>query len=361
MAVLFCDSFDHYGAPSASGILQDKWYAVGFGATSANVSGMDANKGTISSSIWRPMTPGDTTCIIGIGFRSVGWPIGENIFEANLFSVLDSTAAGALSPKTFGGIQLFDNGTQLSLLLNGVGGIEVRRGQAAAILGVTRHGLLTAGVFHVIEMKAVIHASAGSIVLRVNGEEVLNVSGINTQFTANTSWNLISLGARASSVDNFYVCDGTGGAPGNDFLGDIHIEALRPQTDAVAAGTNAGLTPSSGTDHGAMVDEATPNSDTDYNAGATAGVKDTYNYPSMVNTGTIYGIQTCLHARKVDNVGKTLAPVVRSGGTDYDGTPVDVGDGWHYYCQMYALDPATGVAWTSGGVNAVEVGMKTVA
>lgn len=360
MALLFCDSFDHYGAPAVSGILADKWYYVGTSGQSANTGGMDANRGS-SAIVWRPCVPGDTTCIVGIGVRSVGWPIGQNSVEANLFSIMDTTPDAALERDTFGGLQMFENATQVCLLLNGTGGIEVRRGQAAAVLGVTRHGLLLPGFFNFVELKVVVHASAGSVIVRVNGEDVLNVSGLNTRFTVNTSWNVVALGSAAASVDNCYVCDGSGAAPGNDFLGDVRIEALRPQTDAVAAGTNAGLTPSTGTDHGALVDEASPNSDTDYNAGATAGVKDTYNYPSMVNAGTIYGVQACLHARKVDNVGKTIAPVVRSGGTDYDGTTVDVGDGWHYYCQMYALDPATGVAWTSGGVNAVEVGMKTVA
>jgi hypothetical protein len=159
--------------------------------------------------------------------------------------------------------------------------------------------------------------------VRIDGvtEVALTASGVDTRNAGTGLWDRVGLGCNSGSTtftyyDDFYVCDTSGSAPRNTFLGPVtKVETLYPQTDGVAAGSNAGLTPSTGTDHGALVDETPPNQ-TDYNSSATVGAKDTYNYPSMALTGVILGIQTNLYCQKSD--GRALGlrrPAV--GSTDY--------------------------------------------
>lgn len=230
------------------------------------------------------------------------------------------------------------------------------------ILARSAPGVVRAGQFRYVEMKVVISNVGGTVEVRVNGKTVILANSLDTQASANAAWQSLHYGTTGESwaIDDIYVCDGTGPAPYNAFLGDTRVEVLMPQTDAVAAGSNAGLTPSTGTDHGALVDEApTENDDTDYNAGATAGVKDTYNYPSMASTGTILAVQPVSFARKADVAPKQIKNVLRHSGVDYDGaTAWPLGVYWTYFPEIYVQNPGTSAAWTTSDVNAVQAGIK---
>jgi hypothetical protein len=122
----------------------------------------------------------------------------------------------------------------------------------------------------------------------------------------------------------------------NDFLGDCVVECLLPQT---GNGDLTDFTPSTGTDHGAMVDENPPNDDTDYTTGDTAGQQDCYQYPSLALTGAILGIQTNLYAKKTDAGARTVAPIVRLGSTTYVGVAVAPATSYSYLTAIRELNP----------------------
>jgi hypothetical protein len=157
--------------------------------------------------------------------------------------------------------------------------------------------------------------------------------------------------------DDVYVCDTNGAAPRNNFLGSVKIETLLPQTDAVSAGSNAGLTPSTGTDHGAMVDENPPNT-SDFNSASTVGLKDTYQYPTMTLTGTVYGVQTNLYVNKSDAVARQVCAVVRPVSTDFDGANVSPTTSFIYFSEIRAQNPQTSADWLVSDITALQVGMK---
>lgn len=254
---------------------------------------------------------------------------------------------------------------QCSLIALDSGAVQVRR-STNLILATSAPGLLRRGAFYYIEWKVTIANTGGTTEVRINGKTVLTATSLDTQVTANATWNaiqfvpVIAFGTSQWRIGDVYVCDGSGSAPYNDFLGDVRVETLFPQTDAVSAGSNAGLTPSTGTDHGALVDETAANGDTDYNSTATAGNKDTYQYPAMASAGDILCVQPLLLARKTDAVPKTVAPVLRHSGTDYDGTTQSAGVLYSYLHQLYTQNPGTSVAFTTADVAALQVGMKSV-
>jgi hypothetical protein len=249
----------------------------------------------------------------------------------------------------------------VALSLNSSRQLVVRRGTTTLATGTT---VLALNNWYYLELKTAIHDTTGTYEVRIDGvsEAALTATGVDTNNAGTSTWNNVLLYGAGASVyyDDFYVCDGSGAAPRNTFLGAVKVETLYPQTDAVAAGSNAGLTPSTGTDHGALVDE-NPANTSDYNSSPTVGLKDTYNYPSLTLTGTILGIQTNLYVAKSDAAVRQVCAVVRAGGVDYDGATVSPLTTFSYFSEVRAQNPNTSVDWTSSDIATLQAGMKVTA
>jgi hypothetical protein len=336
VALIFADGFDHY----ASGDILKKW-SVGSGTIGSSYKRNGANGlhnpgAPLGKTL---LTASGPTCIIGFAIR---WS-----------SFAGSQSVVACSDSNFSG------NPQVVLCGNADGTLTARVGGVGGTVLGTTSWVAIVNTWYYLEIKVVINATTGSVQVRINGTSVLNVVNANTKFTANLTWNGIYLSVTGADYDDIYVCDGTG-TVNNDFLGDTRVETILPQADSVAPGTNHGLTCSTGSDHGALVNEATPNDDTDYNSSATVGVKDTYRFAAMVNTGGIQGIQVLLDARKSDHALKQLAPVLRTNGIDYAGSTVDAPPSYVYATQLYQTNPNTNVPWTSLDVNKVETGLQVI-
>ena len=223
--------------------------------------------------------------------------------------------------------------------------------------------VLAVNTWYYVEFKTAAHPTAGTYEVRIDTVTEMQGTGNTSGGGTNVITSILFGGPGTGQswyLDDLYLCDGTGPAPQNTFLGPVRVETLLPQTDAVQAGSNAGLTPSQGTDHGALVDEVPPNT-TDYNSSATVGAKDTYNYPPMSLHGAILGVQTNLYVQKSDAAARTVCAVVRSGGTDYDGANVAPATTFKYFSEVRAINPATGAGWTENAVALLEAGMKVTA
>jgi hypothetical protein len=258
----------------------------------------------------------------------------------------------------------------IAILDSGTVQIDVRRDNSTGYLSVTRNGTVLAtgatatslGLWYYLELQATINSTTGSYTLRINGVTELTATNVNTQATGNASANQVRIsaggnyGAFYSWFDDVYICDGMGSV-NNTFLGDVRIQALLPTSD----GANHAWTPSSGSDHYPLVNEVPPDGDTSYVGSSTVGQVDEYGMTTIaVSTGTVAGVQTLLYARKDDAGTRTIAPVVREGGTDYVGTAVSLGTSYAYFPQIYEQDPATSAAWTIAGIGADSFGVKLV-
>lgn len=337
MALLFVDSFDSYGNGSDP-VTLGKW---GGSAGGVLISNALARTGTLSARmglstgvlVSKAMTPSGGF-VVGVAFQVSAAFIAQDLLrirEGATIHLAVGTTAGAVMVVKLGGT-IIQTGTKV----------------------------LSPLTWYYVEFKGTINNTTGSYELRVDGVTELSATNVDTQNGGTATWDTIYLGAVTGGItnwDDFYVCDQSGAAPRNTFLGPVKIECLLPQTDAVAAGTYAQLTPSTGTDHGALVDEVPPNT-TDYNGSATVGLKDTYNYPPMTLTGTILGVQSNLYVLKSDASARSVCSTIRTGGADFDGANVSPGTTFGYIPTVFSTNPQTVAEWTVADIASLQVGMK---
>lgn len=236
--------------------------------------------------------------------------------------------------------------------------IRARRGTTSGtVLGIS--SIPTPEGWFYFEAKITIHDTTGAIVLKVNGNEVLNLSNIDTKNGGtNNSIDVVKLGSSVGNfvyVDDWYVCD-TAGSVNNDFLGDIRVFTLAPNGN----GNSSQLTGSDGnsTDNYLLVDEQ-PYNTADYVGSATPNQKDTYTLQDLPGTvASVIAVQEVAIASKADGGDATLKQVIRAGGTDYATSAFGVGTSWGALTNLRELNPNTGVAWTPANVNAAEVGVQ---
>lgn len=330
MALLFLESFDGYGGTAS--------HMTGWASVPDLVSsGPTPRTGSYCQGFIgegrRVISPATSTIVMGFAFY---WNGGVGYFS------LCDDAAGATR--------------QCQLALDTDGKIKVYRGWGVTLLEQTASAVLVTSSWNAIEAKIVV-ADAGSWTVKCNGVTVLNGTG-DTQAAGTSAIGSLRISPNGSSqgIDDLWMCDSSGSVL-NDFLGDCRIECLTPQT---GNGANTGLTPSTGTDHGALIDELPANDDTDYNAGSTAGVKDTYAFTNLTVSGTPKAVQARARAR-LDSGSKTLALVARLGSTDYDGASQSVTSSYLQYAQIWETRPSDGGAWTVSDINAAEFGLKVVA
>lgn len=332
MALLFFDSCgDHYGSATSSA----KW-TPGIGSGTVGSNGRNSTQHLAATNIRKifgaydaPSVSGSTV-IFGLALRM-------------------STLASAVDVARV----VLDETTQIKLTVNTNGTLDITRG-SSTVLGTTTFAIVI-NAYYYVEVRVLLHASAGTIEIRVDGDEKLSMTGLDTMEAATPDWNGFGIAISNGIVDDVYVCDGSGPAPWNTFLGDARAEALIAQA---GNGTHTGLTPSTGTDHGALVDDATPDGDTTYNGSATEGVRDTYTFPSMVGLDNVLGVQILGYARKTDAVRRAVETQMLLGGTVYDGPVTDLGQDFYFVRQLYPVNPATGLRWTAADVNAIEAGLR---
>lgn len=338
MALLFMDGFDHYGNSTVI-VGLGKWITGGtILANTPARTGSNSVRGTGGAVCGSKILPASGGAVIGFAYQLIG------VFGAgDLFQIIEGAIVHMAIGVTAGGL------------------LTVKRGATVLATGTT---VLSTSSWYYIEFKVVIDDINGSYEVRIDGvteAALTNTGPVDTRNVGTTGqWDRVqmvfSLASGFAYFDDVYICDLSGAAPRNNFLGTIKIESLLPQTDAVAVGSNTGLTPSTGTDHGALVDETTPNT-TDYNGSATVGVKDTYQYPNMILSGTIYGIQTNLYIAKSDAAARQVCAVVRHNSVDTDGANVSPLTTYSYFSEVRALKPDAS-AWTVADINAIQAGMK---
>jgi hypothetical protein len=207
------------------------------------------------------------------------------------------------------------------------------------------------------EIKFVVSATVGSVELRINGQATAecSASGLNTGTTPVNVVGWTWYNGLGCSMDDVYVIDTTtGSSPTNTFLGDVRVETIFPSGN----GTNTAFT-------GAYTDwddTTSQDGDSTYVSSSTPGDKETSALGDMsITAGNVYAVQTNLTARKDDAGVRTIAPVLRIGSTDYDGTTTPgLGTSYADYTQLYdRVDPA-GNPWSIATVNAMEAGAKVV-
>lgn len=281
------------------------------------------------ATVWKPLPSAYTTAIFGFALQpntSRSWPLARL-----------RTAAGA---------------TVATLLINPTGlTIQNSGGTTIASASVTIANL----AWRYYELKIVVNGASGSCSLQLDGVPLISPTTGNFGSTAIGQILFdVDFDSR-HNWDDIYVVDGTGAAP-NDFLGDCRVQTIRPTGD----GSHTQWSPFGAANNWDCVNDTTPDSDTTYVYDLTAGHYDTYACADVTAQAVVYGVQVNLYAKKDDAGVRQIAPAIRQGGVDYDGSTVTLSTSYAYYSQLYAADP-TGAAWTAANVNADEYGVKVIA
>lgn len=344
MALFLAESWNGYGGNTTQ--LARRWPTGTGTLTSAQAkTGTYSLGGGGASARVRPITPG-SSIFAGMWVYWTGTVPFDAAFQ------LCSLSTGNDGFSRHCGFQ-FD--TSHRILALGINGSTL--GTSAACLNTNAWNYIVAKF---------LAQDAGTVTIYCNDPNlvtpVLNVSGDCRSASYSFFTQSVSLGVTSSTtnylVGPVWILDSTGSAPYNTYLtGEQLVTAFNPTT---GNGANTGFTPSTGSDHGALVDEATANDDTDYNAGGSAGVKDTYLFNTSALAGkTINGVSLNLCSKATTAGTNTIAGVARIGGTDYDGTTRSITTSYAYYEQLWGPRPSDSAAWTQADV--AEFGMKAVA
>jgi len=238
-------------------------------------------------------------------------------------------------------------------------------------ISVYRNGTLLQSVFigylasswFYLELGGVIASgTGGSVIVRLNGATIINLTGQNT--AGGGANNISRYGVQSGAISghfqtsHWYLCDGTGPAPWNTFLGDIRVQPMNPTSNDVVQFTANGLA-----SQYLNAAKNPPVPATDYNSDANVGDQDTFNCNAItgVTTQTVLGLSVKALAAKSDSGLKSAQTVLKSGGTTDLGTSTALSTGGIFLTKMYPTDPNTSAAWTLANANAAKPGYKVSA
>lgn len=256
----------------------------------------------------------------------------------------------AVQPKQVVGITLAKFGNA-GVAMTAAGLLTLIRADTSAVIATTTNPVWSApNVWRYIELKT--SPTSGVSEVRVDGVVVLNGTVPSVANATTVTFPNLS-NPNDTWIDDIYIVDSTT-AINNTYLGDVRVQTYFPSAD----GANTAMTPSTGTTHYSLVDEASPNT-TDYVSSPTAGLKDTYQFPDLsANTGNVFGVAVTNYSHKDATGNAAIANVARVSGVDYAGTSKALSASWTGNTHTWEVNPATGLPWSPSEVNNAEFGVE---
>ena len=344
MTLLFVDGFDDRG-PAGTFPSEKGWNPWGI------APGLDANDGRFGTQAMHlningrgmlhdvPAAHTDPTIIVGLLVKPL---------------VLFGAVNVAL-------IQLFGDGgltSHISILHKSDDTLEVKRGgPAGTLLGTSTALNWQVGVAQYLEIKVLIHDSAGTVDIHQGEISILSLTAQDTKEGGTNDW-IDTVGVKAGVttwfMDDYYEAN-TIGTDLTDFAGEGHVETSLPDTE----GALIQYTPSAGADNSDTIDENPPN-DTDYNSNGTAAQIDRFNMGHLADAGvTIHGIQLGSWAQKSAAGARSFRHNLLSTASVATGGDHSLGSGFGWYLDVFENDPDGGAAWTGAKLDAAEMGYET--
>ena len=255
-----------------------------------------------------------------------------------------------------------NNVAQIELSVNTTGTLSVYRGDTSGTLIATSSApVLTAAAWHHIEMKVLFSQTVGTIEVRVDGVPVtgLVLTGQDTCATALVECSQIRLSIPAKiggSPPVYYWRDlvvwNSSGTANNNFMGTVRVLRLVPTSDVAL-----NWTPSTGSTGFDLIDEASPNDDTDY-ISAPSTLPAAYqagltNLPSDVTS--VRALMSMVRMKKTDGGdGQVQVGIKATTNTD-QGADRAITAAYAYWRDISELDPDTSAAWTPTAVDGAKL------
>lgn len=335
MALRFFDGFDHY---AASKIL-NKWTTISNTITFVGGRFGGSALSTNQRSLTKAFVDSQPEWIFGSAMQFSVSSDAE-VFNWYNGATLQGTLAWRASTRT----------------------LAYYRGNSAGTLLGSGTKVLLGNVWYYLELRVVFNDTTGIVQLKIDNGLEIDLSGQDTNNAGGNAANTLLLAGPVGGFqyDDLYLCDGTGPAPYNTFLGDCRVETLLPNGN----GNSSQLAGSDGNsvDNYLLVDEADPNDDTDYVESSTVGQKDTYAYSDLaVTSGTVYAVQIAPWAKKTNAGFRSIKTIGRLSGTEEDSAEILLPSSYSYPAFDIRTTKPGGGAWTIADVNNAEFGVKVAA
>lgn len=263
-------------------------------------------------------------------------------------------------------IQFRDGGTtQVVLRLSDAGKLILGRGASESTVLATSAATLLPNVWYYVELRAVIHSSAGAYELRINGVTDANMSATGQNTRGSTGDNVDRTasgvdgggGTYTFDVDDLYIVNGA--VSGAAFLGDIQVDSALVDADGTHTDFAIGGTTPAATRH-ESVDEATPDDDVTTVTSGTVGDKVSFGTSGVTATGAVLAVAVIHRSKKDDAGSRSLTPFLLHSGTEGAGSAVSQASS--YLSQFQNFDDVPGgTGWTVAEVNATEPGVTVAA
>ncbi len=343
MAVVFLDGFDTYNGTGTGTGLQSGWTFIN-GSTSSSLQtgrfGGQCYQMSTDASNNRGVTTGlpaaYSTVTIGCAFRVTSMPAVAT--DAATLGVRNST-----TPMC--GIRIESGGVITAGRYTGI--------TARTDLGSSLSGVISTNVWYWLEVTFTISDTVGAVSVNLNGTNVLNLTNVDTRNGTPTTVDTLIMSTTSAvsgtyQFDDMYVVDNA--TP----LGDRRIVTLYPSADV-----SQGFARSTGAVNYSLVNEAQVDGDTSYVQGGLSDL-DRYDLDNLgLNPSSIDAAQVVAYAQSTDAYARRLALQIKSGATVSDGTDFGLSAGsYGKLKRLMLVNPATGVAFTSSEIDALQGGPK---
>lgn len=253
------------------------------------------------------------------------------------------------------------NNLVLAVLVTTTGALRVVRdvnnaNGAYTTVGETAGPVVTANAWRHVEVWATHSTTVGEIAIRVEGREVLNLTGVNTgaapyaQIVYGVNYSLITISYTMYFKD-LVIADGNG-TENNSFLGTVGVYRRQPNNDV-----SNGWSLSSGLLAYELVDEAPP-----VDAGYIYAGESPIPAPAIMNLEmlppdivSIRAILPFARVQKSDGGDGSFEMSLSPNGTDWDtGADHAASTAFTYYWDVSEVSPATASPWTPGEFATIE-------
>jgi hypothetical protein len=275
---------------------------------------------------YKNCTPAKTKCV---GSYVIG--IGTDSYSTNAYDHVFRFTVGSDYIRVFNtssGIEVYRNATKIASCVDKIAYVS----------------------FDHVEFKLFSNASTGTVQMKINGDLVIDESGLDTGGD-DISVILFGTSGGYARYDNVFIAD--------DWQGAVKIDLISPNSD-----TSVQFTPSAGSDNYAMVDETEQDGDSTYNESSTDGHIDLLGYESAISGKNILALMLVTPAKRANENACSLKHKTKQDSTTYDGDtfvldtayPDNHGEGIY----EVLTECPDGTALTSTKVDAMSFGYEVV-
>ena len=349
MALLFADSFEHYGTSTAAraNMTAGMYSAV---AASSQIVNNPAVART-GNRYYTDYQAGGTILRYPTDSNEVGAAVG--IFLPQMPGTLAARCGFAILDE------IQDTIINVAIQPNGSVTIE-RTNNSASVIGQTDSGLITTGAWHHFEVRVLQDNVVGEVELRINGVLELVISNVDLGTVLPRFWRTWG-GSAVGSVDRYFddlILWDTKGDVNNSFFGPARCIPNTLASD-VAGGHWSVVGAASGA---AAVTEGAPNADTSYVTAAAPGNISDYNFSELPpEAEAIAGICVIGMAKlAAGGLGNAQISIV-SDEEVAEGEDNVLTSAYTYRADIFEKDPATGQLWTKSAFEAATLRLEKTA